>query len=168
MVFQSVGLASIYTVPIETGDGQVTTWDDFRGKVILVVNTASLCGFSGQYNDLQVLHEKYYSSGLRVEAFPCNQFGKQEPGSYEDIVQEAHEKYGVTFPIYAKIDVSGENQAPIYAYLKSQVKDLTGGMIPWNFTKFLISKEGRLVQYYYPSTPISVVEEAVVFELEQT
>ena len=159
--------ADIYSVPIEAGDGSVITWDAFRGHVILIVNTASQCGFTGQYEPLQKLHETYYTRGLRVVSFPCNQFGNQETGSYYIIVDNAYQKYGVTFPIYAKIDVSGDNQAPIYRYLKSQAKDITGGMIPWNFTKFLISRQGKLVDYFYPTVSLDQIEEAIKFELGQ-
>ncbi|MBF12746.1 MAG: glutathione peroxidase [Legionellales bacterium] len=158
-------MSSIYQVPIETGTGDFVTWEEFRGKVILVVNTASQCGFSGQYEALQQLHETYYAKGLRVVAFPCNQFGGQEPGSYQEIVDEAFARYGVTFPIYAKVDVSGENQAPIYSYLKSQTTGLTGGIIPWNFTKFLIDKQGNLLDYYYPGTSLTKIEMDIIIAL---
>lgn len=124
---------------------------DYRGKVLLIVNTASKCGFTPQYAGLEELYETYADRGLVVLGFPCDQFMNQEPGSDDDIAEFCQLNYGVSFPMFSKIDVNGKNAHPLYAHLKSQKKGLLGGAIKWNFTKFLINAEGEVVQRYAPT-----------------
>ena len=124
---------------------------DYKGKVVLVVNTASKCGFTPQYEDLQKLYEEYKDQGFEILAFPCNQFGNQEPGDNEEIRSFCKLNYDVTFPIFDKVDVNGENTHPIYKYLKGNVKGLLNSKdIKWNFTKFLVDKNGDVVKRFAP------------------
>lgn len=124
---------------------------DYKGKVVLVVNTASKCGFTPQYEDLQKLYEEYKDQGFEILAFPCNQFGNQEPGDNEEIRSFCKLNYDVTFPIFDKVDVNGENTHPIYKYLKENVKGLLNSKdIKWNFTKFLVDKNGDVVKRFAP------------------
>jgi glutathione peroxidase len=125
----------------------------YRGKVMLIVNTASACGFTPQYRDLQALYRQLHDKGLEVLGFPCNQFGQQEPGSATDIGAFCEKNYGVTFPLFAKIDVNGERAHPLFQYLKQQAPGLLGTRaIKWNFTKFLVRKDGSVYQRYAPRT----------------
>ena len=126
----------------------------FRGRVVLVVNTASACGFTPQYAGLQALHDKYRDRGFEVLGFPCNQFGRQEPGSAGEIASFCERNYGVRFPLFAKIDVNGANAHPLYRWLKREAPGiLATRSIKWNFTKFLIGREGAVVRRYAPRTP---------------
>ena len=129
---------------------------EYQGKVLLIVNTASQCGFTPQYAGLEKLYRTYKDRGLVLLGFPCNQFGAQEPGSAGEIGAFCETHYGVSFPMFAKIDVNGENAHPLYRYLKKEKKGLLGplggGAIKWNFTKFLADREGRVVARYAPST----------------
>jgi glutathione peroxidase len=115
---------------------------DYAGKVVLVVNTASHCGFTSQYAGLEALYKKYAAQGLVVLGFPCNQFGKQEPGGADEIEQTCHVNYGVSFPMFAKVDVNGPAAHPLFRYLKQALPGVLGGRIKWNFTKFLIGRDG--------------------------
>ena len=137
-------------------DAQPRKLSDFRGSVLLIVNTASQCGFTPQYAGLEKLYRSYKDRGLVVLGFPCNQFGAQEPGSAASIGAFCEKNYGVTFPLFAKIDVNGPNTHPLYCYLKKEKKGLLGplggGAIKWNFTKFLVDRTGRVVARYAPST----------------
>ena len=144
-------MASIYDVPIRTLDGQETTLAEHKGKALLLVNVASKCGLTPQYEGLERLHEQYKDRGFAVLGFPSNQFGGQEPGTAEEIQTFCSVTYGVTFPIYEKIDVNGENRHPIYDELVD-VADNKGhtGDIQWNFEKFLVSPEGTVVARYNP------------------
>jgi glutathione peroxidase len=126
--------------------------DSYRGKVILVVNTASKCGFTPQYEGLEKLYEKFKDKGLVILGFPCNQFGNQEPGSEKEIAEGCLINYGVTFPMFSKVDVNGENAHPIFKYLKSTLPGFLIKRIKWNFTKFLIDSKGIPVKRYSPST----------------
>lgn len=130
----------------------------YQGKVLLVVNTASKCGFTPQYKGLEALWEKYKDKGLVVLGFPCNQFGKQEPGSDDDISSFCELNYGVTFPVLAKVDVNGSNAHPLFKHLKKEAPGLLGTEgIKWNFTKFLVDKNGRVVDRFAPTdTPESL------------
>jgi len=133
--------------------GQEQSLADYRGQVLLIVNTASECGFTPQYDGLEKLYETYKDRGFSVLGFPCNQFGHQEPGTEEQIANFCRVHYGVTFPMFAKIDVNGENAHPLYVFLKSaQPGILDTEMIKWNFTKFLIDRHGKPVQRYSPQT----------------
>lgn len=124
--------------------------EEYRGKVVLIVNTASKCGFSPQYEGLETLYEKYHDKGLVILGFPCNQFANQEPGSENEIASTCLVNYGVTFQMFSKIDVNGPNAHPIYQWLKSQKKGrgLLGNKIKWNFTKFLLDREGNVIGRY--------------------
>ena len=124
--------------------------EEYRGKVVLIVNTASKCGFSPQYEGLETLYEKYHDKGLVILGFPCNQFANQEPGSENEIASTCLVNYGVTFQMFSKIDVNGPNAHPIYQWLKSQKKGrgLLGSKIKWNFTKFLLDRDGNVIGRY--------------------
>lgn len=135
-----------------TLDGQDKALVDYAGQVVLVVNTASKCGFTPQYSGLQELHEAYSAQGLAVIGFPCNQFGGQEPGDAETIGSFCRTNFGVTFPMMEKVEVNGSNAHPVYAWLRSQKRGLLGGKIRWNFTKFLIGKDGLVISRYSPTT----------------
>jgi glutathione peroxidase len=124
----------------------------FEGQVLLIVNTASACGFTPQYRDLEELYRALKPRGFSVLGFPCNQFGKQEPGSAAEIRQFCDSNYGVTFPMFEKIDVNGDNAHPLYKYLKSEKSGLLGKAIKWNFTKFLVNRQGRVVARHAPTT----------------
>ena len=125
---------------------------DKQGKVLLVVNTASKCGFTPQYDGLEVLHKKYGEQGFEVLAFPCNQFGGQEPGSAEEIAEFCKVNFGLSFPLMAKLEVNGAGEAPLYGWLKSEAPGLMGTKgIKWNFTKFLIGRDGQVVKRYAPT-----------------
>ena len=140
---------NIYQFSCEDSSGQNVDLSDFKGKTLLIVNTASQCGFTPQYKGLEQLQTKYSSEEFSVLAFPCNQFGGQEPGSNEEIVEFCSLNYGSTFPIFSKIDVNGDNAHPLYKFLTSEKKGLLGTeKIKWNFTKFLVNKDGEPVNRY--------------------
>ena len=134
-------------------DGQPVTMADFGGKVVLVVNTASRCGFTPQYAGLEVLYKKYAAQGLVILGFPCNQFGQQEPGGADEIAQTCHINYGVSFPMFAKVEVNGASAHPLFRYLKTALPGVLGGRIKWNFTKFLIGRDGQPLRRFAPITP---------------
>lgn len=133
-------------------DGKEISLGDYAGEVVLVVNTASQCGFTPQLAGLETLHEKYRGRGFTVLGFPCNQFGGQEPGTEEEIGAFCQKNYGVTFPMFAKIDVNGSGEHPLYAWLKSEKGGLLGARIKWNFTKFLVGRDGTVLGRYAPNT----------------
>lgn len=134
-------------------DGSEASMADYRGKVLLIVNTASRCGYTPQYEGLEKLYRDYGDRGLVILGFPCNQFGAQEPGKEAEIAQFCSLTYDVTFPMFAKVDVNGANTHPIYQFLKSQKAGLLGTEgIKWNFTKFLLDKNGKVVDRYAPTT----------------
>lgn len=144
---------SIYQFSTQTLSGKDIRFADYEGKVLLIVNTASKCGFTPQYEGLQELHEAYADQGLAVIGFPCNQFGSQEPGSAEDITEFCELNYGVSFPMSQKVDVKGPNAHPIFKFLSSEAKGVLGTeSIKWNFTKFLVNKQGEVVNRYAPTT----------------
>jgi len=130
-------------------DGEKVDLSQYRGKVVLMVNVASKCGHTRQYKDLQALHEKYAEQGLAILGFPCNQFGKQEPGTAEEIAAFCEKNYGVTFDLFAKIDVNGDNAAPLYQHLTGDATGLDDtGPVKWNFEKFLLDREGNVIARY--------------------
>lgn len=132
-----------------TLNGEEKSLADFRGKVLLIVNTASQCGFTPQYKGLQALHERYVDRGLEVLGFPCNQFGHQEPGDAGQIGAFCEKNYGVSFPIFAKIEVNGKNTHPLFKFLKAESPGVLGTeSIKWNFTKFLVDRHGKVVRRY--------------------
>lgn len=145
--------------------GHPIAMDDYAGKVVLVVNTASHCGFTPQYAGLESLYKKYSPQGLVVLGFPCNQFGKQEPGSADDIAQTCHINYGVSFPMFEKIDVNGSSAHPVFRYLKNELPGVLGGRIKWNFTKFLIGRDGKPLKRFAPFTTPEKIEAAIVAAL---
>lgn len=155
-------MQDIFEIEIKTIDGKMTTLDSYRGKVMLIVNVASKCGFTNQYEGLEELYKKYAEKGLVVLGFPCNQFGDQEPGTEEEIMQFCSLNYGVTFPMFAKIEVNGSEAHPLYIHLKKQCPGLLGSQsIKWNFTKFLVDRNGNVVHRFAPSTTISELENEV-------
>lgn len=153
-------MTAFHDFEVKDATGKAFSFSQLRGKVVLVVNVASRCGFTPQYTDLEKLHRKYEKQGFTVIAFPCNQFGAQEPGSEEEILQFCQSKYDVTFPVMAKIEVNGANTAPIYEFLKGSAPGLLGTeAIKWNFTKFLVSKEGKVLERFAPQTkPLEMTE----------
>ena len=142
-------MASLYDIPVTTLDGRETTMNDWAGHVLLIVNTASKCGLTGQYEGLQRIFDDYAMRGFFVIGMPCNQFGEQEPGTSDEISDFCSINYGVSFPLLAKADVNGENTHPLYAFLK----DATGGEdIQWNFEKFVVSDSGEVLGRFSPKT----------------
>lgn len=146
--------------------GEPVPMADYAGKVVLVVNTASHCGFTPQYAGLETLYQKYAAQGLVVLGFPCNQFGKQEPGSADDIAQTCHINYGVSFPMFAKIEVNRTAAHPLFRYLKKALPGVLGERIKWNFTKFLIGRDGQPIKRFAPFTTPEKMETAIVAALE--
>jgi len=146
--------------------GEPVPMADYAGKVVLVVNTASHCGFTPQYAGLETLYQKYAAQGLVVLAFPCNQFGKQEPGSADDIAQTCHINYGVSFPMFEKIEVNGAAAHPLFRYLKKALPGVLGERIKWNFTKFLVGRDGKPIKRFAPFTKPEKMEAAIVAALE--
>ncbi|MDQ7091913.1 MAG: glutathione peroxidase [Methylococcales bacterium] len=143
----------LYSFSVTTSNQQTINLADYQGKVLLIVNTASKCGFTPQYEKLQQLQDKYGADKFVVLAFPCNQFGHQEPENNTEINKFCQLNYQVSFPVFAKIEVNGRNAEPLFTYLKSQQRGLLGiSPIKWNFTKFLIDKNGAVVQRYAPIT----------------
>jgi glutathione peroxidase len=147
-----------FDTTVTTLTGEETTMARYEGNVLLIVNTASKCGFTPQYGGLEKLHVEYAESGLKVLGFPCNQFGKQEPGGSDAIAEFCQENYGVSFPMYEKIDVNGAETHPLYKQLKDGVPGMLGSKaVKWNFTKFLVSRDGTVVKRYGPNdTPESI------------
>ncbi|HRO66373.1 MAG TPA: glutathione peroxidase [Pseudobdellovibrionaceae bacterium] len=142
-----------YSFSVKKSDGAEQPMADYKGKVVMVVNVASKCGFTPQYEGLEALYEKYKDQGLMIVGFPSNQFGSQEPGTNEEIQSFCKLNYGVTFPVMAKIDVNGDKADPLYKWLKSSAPGLLGTeAIKWNFTKFLIGKDGKIIERYAPTT----------------
>ncbi len=146
-------MTTITEIPVTTSSGELADLSEFAGKVLLIVNVASKCGFTPQYTGLEELHRRYGERGFAVLGFPCNQFGAQEPGDAAEIANFCSLTYDVTFPVFGKIDVNGANAAPLYRWLKKQAPGLFGTEgIKWNFTKFLIDREGNVVERYAPQT----------------
>jgi glutathione peroxidase len=138
---------------VKAADGSDASLEAYRGKVLLIVNTASKCGFTPQYEGLEALHRDYAARGFEVLGFPCNQFGAQEPGDAAEIATFCSTTYDVTFPVFAKVDVNGKDAAPLFEALKAEAPGLLGSKgIKWNFTKFLVDREGRVVDRYAPTT----------------
>jgi glutathione peroxidase len=154
--------AEIYDIPVTALDGTARTLAEYRGKVLLVVNVASKCGFTPQYAGLEALYREYKDRGLVVLGFPCNQFLSQEPGTDADIKQFCSTKYDVTFPVFAKVDVNGPNAHPLYRRLKAARRGfLWTGSVKWNFTKFLVSRAGEVVGRYSALTPPGRLRRAI-------
>ncbi|MCW4780849.1 glutathione peroxidase [Enterobacter chuandaensis] len=143
-------------------DGRLISMADYAGKVVLVVNTASQCGFTPQYAGLEALYKKYADRGLVILGFPCNQFGKQEPGDADEISKTCHINYGVSFPMFGKVEVNGSAAHPLFRYLKKELPGVLGGRIKWNFTKFLIGRDGKPLKRFAPMTTPEKMEGAIV------
>jgi glutathione peroxidase len=153
---------SVYDFTMRDAKGQDVDLSEYKGKVLLIVNTATGCGFTPQYEGLQKLYDTYQSQGFEILDFPCNQFGHQAPGSDEEIVEFCQMKYNTTFRQFSKIEVNGDNEAPLYTYLKSQKGGgLLGKNIKWNFTKFLVDREGKVVDRFGPSETPEKIEASV-------
>jgi glutathione peroxidase len=134
-------------------DGEQVDLGDYSGQVVLVVNTASQCGFTPQYQGLQELHDAYADRGFSVLGFPCDQFGGQEPGSDAEIASFCERRFGVSFPLFSKVEVNGDGAHPLFSWLRSEKGGLLGNRIKWNFTKFLVDRRGRVLKRYGPTTP---------------
>ena len=156
------GTPALYAIPLTTIDGRSTTLEPYRGKVLLVVNVASKCGFTPQYAGLEALYRRYQGRGLVVLGFPCDQFGHQEPGTEDEIRQFCSLAYDVTFPMFAKVDVNGPNEHPLWATLKAGAPGLLGTTaVKWNFTKFLVGRDGAVLSRYAPrDTPEDIETDA--------
>ena len=181
LIAQPIQAQSIYDFTVKNDEGKDVSLADYKGKVLLIVNTATKCGFTPQYNELEALYEKYHAQGFEILDFPCNQFGQQAPGSIAEIHQFCTANFNIQFPQFDKIDVNGKNESPLYTYLKSQksfggfnLKDKLGSLldgmlrkqdvdydkkpsIKWNFTKFLIDQQGRVVKRYEPTDSMEKV-----------
>lgn len=151
-------MTTLYDFQPRLADQTPFPLEQLRGKVLLIVNTASKCGFTPQYNGLEAIHRQFHARGLEVMGFPCNQFGAQEPGNAEEIGAFCEKNYGVSFPLFAKIDVNGEQADPLYQYLKKEAPGLLGSKaIKWNFTKFLVDRDGKVLRRYAPNdTPEAI------------
>ena len=161
-------MASIYDFSVKDIHGKDVALDRYRGKVLLIVNTASKCGFTPQYKGLEALYQKQKGKGLEILGFPCNQFGAQEPGSAKEIESFCEINYGVTFPLFAKVDVNGKDAAPLYQHLKAAKPGLLGSeAIKWNFTKFLVDAEGNVVERYAPNTEPAAIAPDIAKLLKQ-
>lgn len=154
-------IMSIYQFVVKDKTGQDVRLTRFQNKVLLVVNTASKCGLTPQLKSLQYLYQHYQKQGLEILGFPCNQFAQQDPGSNEEIQQFCQINYGVTFPILGKIEVNGKNADPLFIYLKEQKPGLFGSSIKWNFTKFLINRNGKVVKRFSPITGEKKIEKRI-------
>lgn len=154
----------LYDIPMKTIEGEATTLGRYRGSLLLIVNVASRCGFTPQYKGLEALYQKYKDRGLVVLGFPCNQFGSQEPASEAEIRTFCDMNYGVTFPMFAKIDVNGPHAHPLYRHLKAAKKGWLGREdIAWNFTKFLVGREGEVLRRYSSRrTPETIEKDLIV------
>jgi glutathione peroxidase len=164
---KEIDMTDVYEIEVTNIQGEKTSLAPYRGKLMLIVNVASKCGFTSQYDGLEELHKKYGDRGLAVLGFPCNQFGNQEPGTEEQIMEFCRLNHGVTFPLFAKIEVNGKNAHPLFVYLKSQRPGLLGSeAIKWNFTKFLVDRDGEVVARFPPSTTPAAIGEEISSRLQ--
>ncbi|MGC9151536.1 MAG: glutathione peroxidase [Microbacter sp.] len=152
---------SFYRFQAKLLDGQEVSMKNYEGKVVLIVNTASKCGFTPQYEGLEALYKKYADQGFVILGFPCNQFANQEPGNAQEIASFCHTTYGVTFPMFEKIDVNGVNATPLYKWLKQVLPGTMGNAIKWNFTKFLLDRHGNPVKRYAPQVKPESIEKDI-------
>ena len=156
-------MTDIYQFDATTIQGNSVSLADYRNKVLLIVNTASKCGFTPQFEGLEKLYEKYADRGFAVLGFPCNQFGKQDPGNNGEIQEFCQLNYGVSFPMFAKIDVNGDATHPLFQYLKKAAPGILGSeKIKWNFTKFLVGRDGAVIDRFAPATSPEGIEQAIV------
>lgn len=154
-------MTDIYDIEIKKQDGSPQKMSDYKGKILLIVNTATVCGFTPQYQELQELYERYQKDGFEILDFPCNQFGQQAPGDATEINSFCNLNYGTTFPRFAKIDVNGPDTAPLFDWLKKEKGGLLGENIKWNFTKFLVSRDGTVIKRFSPQTSPQKIEELI-------
>lgn len=154
--------AHFYDFKARSLQGEEIDFSVYKGQVVLVVNTASQCGFTPQYEGLQELHEKYQPEGLTILAFPCNQFGKQEPGTADEIARGCLVNYGVSFQVFDKVAVNGAQAHPVFRFLKRQLPGVLGGRIKWNFTKFLLDRDGVPVKRFAPMTKPEKIEQDIL------
>ena len=152
---------NIYDFVVKDNKGEGVRMEEYKGKVLLIVNTATGCGFTPQYDGLQDLYEKYNDKGFEILDFPCNQFAGQAPGSGDEIASFCQARFGITFRQFAKIKVNGEGEEPLYTYLKEQRSGALGKKINWNFTKFLVARDGTVVARYAPTTTPEKIDEDV-------
>jgi len=155
-------MTSIYDVEAKQLNGEPVTLDQFKGKALLIVNTASKCGFTPQYQALEAVYRKFKDRGFQILGFPCNQFGKQEPGDAQEIASFCSTRYEVSFPMFEKIEVNGDGAHPLYRLLKSAAPGVLGSeAIKWNFTKFLVGRDGKVIKRYAPATKPEKIEQDI-------
>jgi glutathione peroxidase len=154
-------MSQFYNFTAKDLQGNDVSMEQHKGKVVLIVNTASECGLTPQFEGLSGLYKNYRDQGLEILGFPCNQFGKQEPGDEKSIAEGCVVNYGVTFPMFSKIDVNGDNAHPLFKYLKKELGSILGSKIKWNFTKFLIDRDGKPVKRFAPTTKPSSLEKDI-------
>ncbi|GAA0356458.1 glutathione peroxidase [Bacillus horti] len=154
-------MASIYDYSAALSNGQEVSLANYKGKVLLIVNTASKCGFTPQFEGLEKLNKEYKEQGLEILGFPCNQFMSQDPGTNEEILEYCQVNYGVTFPMFGKVDVNGSDAHPLFQFLRKQQKGMMGDSIKWNFTKFLVDREGNVVERFAPTTTPEQIEKSI-------
>lgn len=152
---------SIYEIQVKDAIGKDVSLSDYNGKVLLIVNTASKCGFAPQFDDLQALYEKYRDKGLEILAFPCDQFANQEPNSDEEIQKICQVNLGLEYKVFAKLDVNGDTAHPLYKHLRKEKPGIGGDAVKWNFTKFLVDRNGKVVSRYAPITKPAALEPAI-------
>ena len=150
---------SIYDFQVKKANGDVQSLKDYEGKILLIVNTASKCGLTPQFEGLQKIYEQYKEKGLEILGFPCDQFNNQEYDNIEETTQFCQRNYGVSFPIFAKVDVNGDNEDPLFTFLKEQKKGVLSNKIKWNFTKFLVDSNGQVIERYAPTTEPAKIEQ---------
>ncbi|MBS4744901.1 glutathione peroxidase [Bacillus safensis] len=154
---------SIYDIQVKTINGQEKSMADYKGKVLIIVNTASKCGLTPQFKQLQELYDQYHEKGLEILGFPCNQFMNQEPEGEEAIQEFCSLNYGVTFPMFAKVDVNGEEAHPLFKHLTSEAKGVLGTKtVKWNFTKFIVDQNGEVTERFSPKTPPKELESSII------
>ncbi|HNR62979.1 MAG TPA: glutathione peroxidase [Thermotogota bacterium] len=159
---------SFYDYSARKMNGREVKMETYKGKVVIVVNTASKCGFTPQFAELETLYKKYKDQGLAILGFPCNQFANQDPASNQEIQNFCQLNYGVSFDMFEKVDVNGPETTPLYQFLKEEAKGAFGGKIKWNFTKFLIDRKGEVIRRYAPATPPLKMEEEIKKLLAET
>lgn len=152
----------MYNISVKDMKLNDVSLEEYRGKVMLIVNTATGCGFTPQYSGLQELYNKYHEKGLEILDFPCNQFGNQAPGTEEEIHEFCTGRFGITFKQFAKVDVNGENESPLFTLLKANKSGMFGSSIKWNFTKFLVDRNGKVISRYSPNEKPEKIEEDIL------
>jgi glutathione peroxidase len=158
---------AIYDFTVKDIKGEEVSLNEYKGKLLLIVNTATGCGFTPQYNGLETLYEKYREKGFEILDFPCNQFANQAPGTNEQIQDFCQVRFKITFKQFAKINVNGQEEAPLYTFLKKEQPGVIGAMIKWNFTKFMVDRTGKVLKRYAPATPPELIEKDIKKLLEE-